>query len=164
MFLKHLEDHPSESYVVVLQFAKMKNFKGINTNLLPKGYFKQYIYHFGRLSISLFATGSVGVSNTTYNSKLFINANIPEIEDFQMRFLGLNFVFCRVLMFNFYLVWIVTNWNYILNHARLKSSDSQQGIQFSQLSDHASLTLEEEFLERGVYKSIADLKEVTQVY
>ncbi|KAJ1435371.1 hypothetical protein SESBI_04874 [Sesbania bispinosa] len=30
------------------------------------------------------------------------------------------------------------------------------------LSDHASLTLEEEFLERGVYKSIADLKEVTQ--
>ncbi|KAJ1375704.1 hypothetical protein SESBI_50710 [Sesbania bispinosa] len=68
-------------------------------------------------------------SNTTYNSKLFINANIPEIEDFQMR---------------------------------LKSSDSQQGIQFSQLSDHASLTLEEEFLERGVYKSIADLKEVTQ--
>ncbi|KAJ1421988.1 hypothetical protein SESBI_13316 [Sesbania bispinosa] len=63
MFLKHLEDHPSESYVVVLQFAKMKNFKG---------------------------------------------------------------------------------------------------IQFSQLSDHASLTLEEEFLERGVYKSIADLKEVTQ--
>ncbi|KAJ1435519.1 Nucleic acid-binding, OB-fold [Sesbania bispinosa] len=100
MFLKHLEDHPSESYVVVLQFAKMKNFKG-----------------------------SVGVSNTTYNSKLFINANIPEIEDFQMR---------------------------------LKSSDSQQGIQFSQLSDHASLTLEEEFLERGVYKSIADLKEVTQ--
>ncbi|KAJ1387382.1 hypothetical protein SESBI_40042 [Sesbania bispinosa] len=36
------------------------------------------------------------------------------------------------------------------------------GIQFSQLSDHASLTLEEEFLERGVYKSIADLKEVTQ--
>ncbi|KAJ1377028.1 hypothetical protein SESBI_49312 [Sesbania bispinosa] len=29
------------------------------------------------------------------------------------------------------------------------------------LSDHASLTLEEEFLERGVYKSIADLKEVT---
>ncbi|KAJ1403992.1 Nucleic acid-binding, OB-fold [Sesbania bispinosa] len=97
MFLKHLEDHPSESYVVVLQFAKMKNFKG-----------------------------SVGVSNTTYNSKLFINANIPEIEDFQMR---------------------------------LKSSDSQQGIQFSQLSDHASLTLEEEFLERGVYKSIADLKE-----
>ncbi|KAJ1402561.1 Nucleic acid-binding, OB-fold [Sesbania bispinosa] len=100
MFLKHLEDHPSESYVVVLQFAKMKNFKG-----------------------------SVGVSNTTYNSKLFINANIPEIEDFQMR---------------------------------VKSSDSQQGIQFSQLSDHASLTLEEEFLERGVYKSIADLKEVTQ--
>ncbi|KAJ1418433.1 hypothetical protein SESBI_15937 [Sesbania bispinosa] len=78
MFLKHLEDHPSESYVVVLQFAKMKNFK------------------------------------------------VPEIEDFQMR---------------------------------LKSSDSQQGIQFSQLSDHASLTLEEEFLERGVYKSIADLKE-----
>ncbi|KAJ1379893.1 hypothetical protein SESBI_46499 [Sesbania bispinosa] len=73
---------------------------------------------------------SVGVSNTTYNSKLFINANIPEIEDFQMR---------------------------------LKSSDSQQGIQFSQLSDHASLTLEEEFLERGVYKSIADLKEVTQL-
>ncbi|KAJ1428920.1 Nucleic acid-binding, OB-fold [Sesbania bispinosa] len=72
MFLKHLEDHPSESYVVVLQFAKMKNFNGINTNLLPKG------------------------------------------------------------------------------------------IQFSQLSDHASLTLEEEFLERGVYKSIADLKEVTQ--
>ncbi|KAJ1419474.1 Nucleic acid-binding, OB-fold [Sesbania bispinosa] len=72
---------------------------------------------------------SVGVSNTTYNSKLFINANIPEIEDFQMR---------------------------------LKSSNSQQGIQFSQLSDHASLTLEEEFLERGVYKSIADLKEVTQ--
>ncbi|KAJ1384643.1 hypothetical protein SESBI_42359 [Sesbania bispinosa] len=72
---------------------------------------------------------SVGVSNTTYNSKLFINANIPEIEDFQMR---------------------------------LKSSDSQQGIQFSQLSDHASLTLEEEFLERGVYKSIADLKEVTR--
>ncbi|KAJ1414826.1 Nucleic acid-binding, OB-fold [Sesbania bispinosa] len=64
MFLKHLEDHPSESYVVVLQFAKMKNFKG---------------------------------------------------------------------------------------------------IQFSQLSDHASLTLEEEFLERGVYKSIADLKEVTQL-
>ncbi|KAJ1399583.1 hypothetical protein SESBI_30231 [Sesbania bispinosa] len=100
MFLKHLEDHPSESYVVVLQFAKIKNFKG-----------------------------SVGVSNTTYNSKLFINANIPEIEDFQMR---------------------------------LKSSDSQQGIQFSQLSDHASLTLEEEFLERGVYKSIADLKEVIQ--
>ncbi|KAJ1402515.1 Nucleic acid-binding, OB-fold [Sesbania bispinosa] len=57
MFLKHLEDHPSESYVVVLQFAKMKNFKG-----------------------------SVGVSNTTYNSKLFINTNIPEIEDFQMRY------------------------------------------------------------------------------
>ncbi|KAJ1378505.1 Nucleic acid-binding, OB-fold [Sesbania bispinosa] len=57
MFLKHLEDHPSESYVVVLQFAKMKILK---------------------------------------------------------------------------------------------------------LSDHASLTLEEEFLERGVYKSIADLKEVTQ--
>ncbi|KAJ1429520.1 Nucleic acid-binding, OB-fold [Sesbania bispinosa] len=28
MFLKHLEDHPYESYVVVLQFAKMKNFKG----------------------------------------------------------------------------------------------------------------------------------------
>ncbi|KAJ1386521.1 hypothetical protein SESBI_40754 [Sesbania bispinosa] len=84
MFLKHLEDHPSESYVVVLQFAKRKNFKG-----------------------------SVGVSNTTYNSNLFINVNIPEIEDFQM----------------------------------------------SQLSDHASLTLEEEFLERGVYKSIADLKE-----
>ncbi|KAJ1437362.1 hypothetical protein SESBI_03690 [Sesbania bispinosa] len=27
MFLKHLEDHPSESYVVVLQFAKMKNLK-----------------------------------------------------------------------------------------------------------------------------------------
>ncbi|KAJ1379153.1 hypothetical protein SESBI_47123 [Sesbania bispinosa] len=72
---------------------------------------------------------SVGVSNTTYNSKLFINANIPEIEDFQMR---------------------------------LKSSDSQQGIEFSQLSDHASLTLEEDFLERGVYRSIADLKEVTQ--
>ncbi|KAJ1407816.1 hypothetical protein SESBI_24005 [Sesbania bispinosa] len=66
MFLKHLEDHPSESYVVVLQFAKIKNFKGINT---------------------------------TYYQKL---------------------------------------------------------------SDHASLTLEEEFLERGVYKSIADLKEVTQ--
>ncbi|KAJ1378390.1 hypothetical protein SESBI_47922 [Sesbania bispinosa] len=63
MFLKHLEDHPSQSYVVVLQFAKMKNFKG---------------------------------------------------------------------------------------------------IQFSQLSDHASWTLEEEFLKRGVYKSIADLKEVTQ--
>ncbi|KAJ1402374.1 hypothetical protein SESBI_28066 [Sesbania bispinosa] len=30
------------------------------------------------------------------------------------------------------------------------------------LSDHASLTLEEEFLEREVYKPIADLKEVTQ--
>ncbi|KAJ1376505.1 Nucleic acid-binding, OB-fold [Sesbania bispinosa] len=35
-------------------------------------------------------------------------------------------------------------------------------LKSGKLSDHASLTLEEEFLERGVYKSIADLKEVTQ--
>ncbi|KAJ1412634.1 hypothetical protein SESBI_20365 [Sesbania bispinosa] len=48
----------------------------------------------------------------------------------------------------------------ILNET--KDDSRLVGIQFSQLSDHASLTLEEEFLERGVYKSIADLKEVTQ--
>ncbi|KAJ1381999.1 Nucleic acid-binding, OB-fold, partial [Sesbania bispinosa] len=73
LFLKNLEEENTNTYVVVLQFAKMKFFKG-----------------------------SVGVSNTTYNSKLFVNAKIPGIEDF---------------------------------HMRLKSSETQQCVQFSQLID-----------------------------
>ncbi|KAJ1412910.1 Nucleic acid-binding, OB-fold [Sesbania bispinosa] len=46
MFLKHLEDHPSESYVVVLQFAKMKNFKASLTTeeeFLERGVYKSML-------------------------------------------------------------------------------------------------------------------------
>nr|XP_025645040.1 replication protein A 70 kDa DNA-binding subunit C-like [Arachis hypogaea] len=54
--LKYLEEHPCLTYVVILQMGKMK-----------------------------FYTGVMGVSNTNYNLKLFINVEFPAARDFFAR-------------------------------------------------------------------------------
>ncbi|XLU72060.1 hypothetical protein S245_031113 [Arachis hypogaea] len=54
--LKYLEEHPCLTYVVILQMGKMKFYSGV-----------------------------MGVSNTNYNSKLFINVEFPAAKDFFTR-------------------------------------------------------------------------------
>ncbi|XLR30445.1 hypothetical protein S83_058345 [Arachis hypogaea] len=54
--LKYLEEHPCLTYVVILQMGKMKFYSGV-----------------------------MGVSNTNYNSKLFINVEFPAARDFFAR-------------------------------------------------------------------------------
>ncbi|KAJ1411964.1 Nucleic acid-binding, OB-fold, partial [Sesbania bispinosa] len=53
-FLRQLDEDKSNVSVIVLQFAKMKFFKG-----------------------------SMGVSNNTYNTKMFVNPNFPEVAAFK---------------------------------------------------------------------------------
>ncbi|XP_057719454.1 uncharacterized protein LOC130933863 [Arachis stenosperma] len=54
--LKYLEEHPCLTYVVILQMGKIKFYSGV-----------------------------MGVSNTNYNSKLFINVEFPAARDFFAR-------------------------------------------------------------------------------
>ncbi|RYR62188.1 hypothetical protein Ahy_A04g019588 [Arachis hypogaea] len=67
--LKYLEEHPCLTYVVILQMGKIKFYSGV-----------------------------MGVSNTNYNSKLFINVEFPTARDFFARVNKLDPVDKQVIM------------------------------------------------------------------
>ncbi|KAL4276962.1 hypothetical protein AHAS_Ahas20G0259600 [Arachis hypogaea] len=57
LLVTHIEQHPTTEYIVVIQFAKFNLFKG-----------------------------TMGISNTNYNSVLYINADFDEVKAFRERF------------------------------------------------------------------------------
>ncbi|QHO07508.1 replication protein A 70 kDa DNA-binding subunit E-like [Arachis hypogaea] len=56
--VKHMEEQPSTEFIIILQFAKFNMFKG-----------------------------TMGISNTNYNSTLYINADLQEVKEFRQRFI-----------------------------------------------------------------------------
>ncbi|RYR41876.1 hypothetical protein Ahy_A08g038298 [Arachis hypogaea] len=72
--LKYLEEHPCLTYVVILQMDKMKFYSGLFICL--------FYWYLNACFVSSYAYGVMGVSNTNYNSKLFINVEFPAAKNF----------------------------------------------------------------------------------
>ncbi|MED6147502.1 hypothetical protein PIB30_044547 [Stylosanthes scabra] len=66
--LSHLANKPASEYIVILQLGKMKAFNG-----------------------------TMSISNTNYASRLFINADYPEVKSFRQRLLGFGSKICTVV-------------------------------------------------------------------
>ncbi|KAL4300527.1 hypothetical protein AHAS_Ahas17G0209800 [Arachis hypogaea] len=56
--VKHMEQYPNTEFIIIVQFAKFNLFKG-----------------------------TMGISNTNYNSTLYINADLKEVKEFRQRFI-----------------------------------------------------------------------------
>ncbi|XP_020974917.1 uncharacterized protein LOC110270293 isoform X2 [Arachis ipaensis] len=90
--VKHIQEQPTSEYILIVQFAKFNLFKG-----------------------------TMGISNTTYNSNLYINADFQAVKDF-----------CKSV---------------------------PPPNQLSQIATEPVYSIEEDLIDKSIYKSISKLKE-----
>ncbi|XLR15853.1 hypothetical protein HN51_036834 [Arachis hypogaea] len=95
--VKHIQEQPTSEYILIVQFAKFNLFKG-----------------------------TMGISNTTYNSNLYINADFQAVKDF-----------CKSVIM----------------------SSVPPPNQLSQIATEPVYSIEEDLIDKSIYKSISKLKE-----
>ena len=99
--------------------------------------------------------GMMGVSNTNYTSKLFINADLVEVKEFRSRYATL---LC-IHLFSY-----INDINTLFICAfRIPQLESPSGTQVTQINPDPAYSMEDDFLNQTLFKPICELKEASEI-